>query len=125
MNSIIYNVCFVLNGIPHFLKTAILVILYSILAIYIVSFYCFAQHENAVKTNFVQRVVQGKHSVNDFHKSLEIWHSERINCSLKEQLGLTDTEYQLWIESNGILFQDIVYCRKNNLDIRTYLKDKK
>jgi len=109
---------------PHFIKVAILVILYSILAIYVVSFYFLALHEKATKKNFIQKVIQGKLGANDFYKSIEIWNSERLNCSLKEQLGLTDAEYQVWIKSNSNLFQDIVYCRENNLDIRTYLEDK-
>ncbi|MCY1713386.1 hypothetical protein [Caproiciproducens galactitolivorans] len=74
--------------------------------------------------NFIDQILQGSATVSELDEKVKFWHSHDTKNSLQEFLGLSTGEAELWLKSNNSAFNDIVYCRKNHVDIKTYLKEK-
>lgn len=55
-------------------------------------------------TNFINDVIDGRSSIDKIDLYVDYWHNEEVkNKSLREFLGMTMEEYQLWVDSEGNL----------------------
>lgn len=70
--------------------------------------------------SFVQMCLNGELSLFDLDEYIEYWHMNDIGVSLQEYLGLTDYEYEMWGRSSDLIFRDILYCRQNGIDFKSY-----
>lgn len=74
--------------------------------------------------NFIDQVTQSAASIAEIDDNVEFWHTHDTENSLREFLGMTKEEFELWAASGDDILNDIVYCRKNNLTISEYISRK-
>lgn len=75
--------------------------------------------------NFIEQAVQGSAPISEIYEQVEFWHTHETGNSLQDFLGLTEQEMEflLYSDTDEVL-EDIVYCRRNNIDIESYMKAK-
>lgn len=70
---------------------------------------------------FVELCLQGDALVSEVDDYVEQWHDSSDGRSLPEFLGLTETEYALWVEQPNSL-KTIIFARKNEVALDTLLR---
>lgn len=71
--------------------------------------------ENGLK--FVELCLRGEVSVSEIEDFIDLWHDSNDKQTLPEFLGMTDSEYALWVEQPDSL-DAIIFARKNNVKER-------
>ncbi len=67
-------------------------------------------------TTFVELCLQGDALISEVDDFVEEWHSVDDDRSLAEALGLTESEYALWVERPSTL-KLIIFAKKNEIAI--------
>lgn len=65
--------------------------------------------ENAT---FIDACLNGQASLNELDNYIEYWHTHNTGNSLREFLGLTNSEYEQWAKSSDSIFKDIIQARR-------------
>lgn len=75
--------------------------------------------------NFIEQLVQGTASTSEIYDRIDFWKTHETGDSLQYFLGLTENEMKLlFFNDNDGILDDIVYCRKNNIDVVSYVNEK-
>ena len=53
--------------------------------------------------NFIQKCVSGDASLEDIDNYIEHWHKETTTLNLHTYLGMSRSEYELWVTNPDIL----------------------
>lgn len=69
---------------------------------------------------FLQDLLNNKTNIDCIDDYVEKWHNEKSNRSLREFLGMTPFEYEIWGKAGNSILPNILYCRKQGLDFETY-----
>ncbi len=69
-----------------------------------------------MKTNFIEKVLQGLEFEDAISQYVEIWHQSDSDLELHDYLGLTFDEYALWVENPNAL-GSILYHKKTGENV--------
>ncbi len=50
------------------------------------------------KKTFIELCLEGRADLSDIDDYIEAWHTTKGDASLHQFLGMTDSEYSLWVE---------------------------
>lgn len=70
--------------------------------------------------SFIQKCLDGEADVFELDNYIEYWHTHDIDASLRDFLGLTQYEYEMWGSNNDCIFRDILRCRIENIRFEDY-----
>lgn len=70
--------------------------------------------------SFVEKCLDGEADIFELDNYIEFWHTHDIDTSLREYLGLTPYEYEMWGSSSDNIFRDILRCRIDNISFEEY-----
>lgn len=79
--------------------------------------------ENEYSKSFISNCLDGNATVLDLDRYLEYWHNNETGRTLPEFLGMTEAEYNAWVQSDDSIFRKILYCRVEKLDFTSYLAE--
>ena len=65
--------------------------------------------------SFIQKCLRGEASVNDIDDYIDEWHLSTENINLHAFLGMTDSEYNLWLH-DPIMIHYIIAARNENIE---------
>lgn len=80
-----------------------------------------SKEERSNTYTFLQDVLAGKTNIDCLDDYVETW--EKSNRSLREFLGMTPFEYEIWEKIGNSILPNILYCRKQKLDFETYCRE--
>lgn len=72
--------------------------------------------------NFIADFFEEGLMIEDIDDYVEYWHNNEVEQSLKDFLGLSDYEYEMWLKEGNDVIRDILYCRRHHLDLSNYYK---
>lgn len=71
--------------------------------------------------NFINEVISGTVDVSEIDDYIDQWHDSDFNVSLREFLGMTQTEYNLWIQNENFI-QPIIQARVRGVNIEQMIE---
>lgn len=74
------------------------------------------------KATFIDACLNGQASLNELENYIEYWHTHNTGNSLREFLGLTNSEYEQWAKSSDSIFKDIIQARRKENSIKEISK---
>lgn len=75
-------------------------------------------------SSFIKKCVRGEALLEDIDDFVEAWHKGESKLSLKRFLGMTDSEYSLWVADPDVL-PFIVTAHKQNRNLADLLEEEK
>lgn len=72
------------------------------------------------KKSFIEDCLNGDATLFNLNSYIEYWHTNDIDCTLQEFLGMTDYEYEQWGKSSDAIIRDIIRCRREGIDYSSY-----
>lgn len=72
--------------------------------------------------NFIDDFFSEGLLIDDIDDYVEFWHNHDSNDTLREFLGLTEYEYEVWMQEGNDVVRDILYCRRHNITLEDYSK---
>lgn len=73
---------------------------------------------------FIEACLNNNATLLDLDDYVEFWHTHETGNTLKEFLGMTDYEYEQWIKTPDVVFEDIIRCRREGIEFSSYQKEK-
>lgn len=70
--------------------------------------------------SFIEKCLDGEADIFELDNYIEFWHTHDTDVSLRDFLGLTPYEYEMWGRSNDSIFRDILRCRMDNINFEEY-----
>lgn len=70
--------------------------------------------------NFVQKCLDGEATLFELDDYIDFWHDNDTGVSLREFLGLTEYEYEMWGKNSDSIFRDILRCRREKIEFGKY-----
>lgn len=71
---------------------------------------------------FIDDCLNDNAKLSDLDDYVDYWHDHDTGKTLREFLGMTEYEYAQWGISDDSIFQEIIRCRKNNVEFDTQMK---
>lgn len=71
-------------------------------------------------SSFIEACLNGTAEPCDINQYVDYWHEHDGDLSLREFLGMTVCEYQVWGESSVNVIEDILYCRREGINFLSY-----
>lgn len=69
---------------------------------------------------FIDDCLNGDANVTDIDQYIEYWHTHELTNTLQEFLGLNDYEFEVWCKNSDNILRDILRCRIDSIDFKTY-----
>ena len=70
--------------------------------------------------NFIADFLDEGLILEDIDDYVEYWHNNEMSQSLKDFLGLNDYEYEAWLQKGNDVIRDVLYCKRQNLNLKDY-----
>ncbi|MBQ6206944.1 MAG: hypothetical protein IJK52_07665 [Oscillospiraceae bacterium] len=62
--------------------------------------------------NFIDSCLNRSAAPDDAESYVEYWHTHDLNCSLREYMGMSVSEYELWLKRGDSAITDILRRRR-------------
>ena len=72
--------------------------------------------------NFIEDCLTEGVLLEEIDDYVEYWHSNNVNISLEEFLGMNDSEYEDWLIKGDDVIRDVLYCRRHDIDYDRYVR---
>ena len=72
--------------------------------------------------SFIERCLNKSAAPHDVDAYVEYWHTHDTRCSLREYLGMTVKEYELWLKDGDSVLTDILQGRQERNAGKRYMR---
>lgn len=69
---------------------------------------------------FIEECLEGFAELKDLDTFVDYWHTHELQLSLREFLGMTEYEYEKWIQNDDSIIRDILRCRVDGVPFEQY-----
>uniref|UniRef100_UPI003FEE9BA3 hypothetical protein n=1 Tax=Ruminococcus bromii TaxID=40518 RepID=UPI003FEE9BA3 len=70
--------------------------------------------------NFINNCLYGLTDIDEIDDYVEAWHNGQSNLKLSDYLGMTQDEYEAWIQKDDSVLRDILRCRADGIAFGEY-----
>ena len=70
--------------------------------------------------NFLQDFFDEGLLIENIDDYVKYWHENDILETLRDFLGFTEYEYEVWLQEGNDVVRDILYCRRHGISLESY-----
>lgn len=71
---------------------------------------------------FLEACIDGLGDLEDLNDYIDYWQTHELNLSLREFLGMTEYEYEKWLQNDDTIIRDILRCRVDGIPFEEFAK---